>query len=44
MAWQNFPAKLMGHQYRAIWLPGATLDERNPFLLLAGSLSNPALD
>jgi CDP-diacylglycerol pyrophosphatase len=44
MVWQKFPVKLMGHQYRAIWLPGATLDKRNPFVLLAGSLSNPALE
>jgi CDP-diacylglycerol pyrophosphatase len=40
--WQNFPVKLKGHSYRAMWLPGATLDQRNPFLLLAASLTDPA--
>ncbi len=36
--WQKLPVKLMGDQYRALWLPGEHLDARNPFLLLAGSL------
>lgn len=40
--WQALPVKLMGHHYRAIWLPGSELGQRNPFQLLAKSLSNPA--
>jgi CDP-diacylglycerol pyrophosphatase len=39
--WQALPVKLMGHDYRAIWLPGAELGPRNPFQLLAKSLANP---
>lgn len=39
--WQSLPIKLMGHVYRAIWLPGSELGQRNPFQLLAKSLSNP---
>lgn len=41
-SWQAMPVRLAGHSYRAMWLPGAELGPRNPFQLLAGSLSNPA--
>jgi CDP-diacylglycerol pyrophosphatase len=41
-AWTILPTKLRGHQYRALWLPGEALGERNPFVLLAGSLQLPA--
>jgi CDP-diacylglycerol pyrophosphatase len=40
--WQTLPVKLSGHQYRAMWLPGAELGQQNPFRLLADSLPNPA--
>jgi CDP-diacylglycerol pyrophosphatase len=40
--WQELPVKLSGHEYRAMWLPGAQLGPRNPFRLLADSLPNPA--
>jgi|SRR6187402_216965 len=42
--WQKLPVKLMGDEYRAMWLPGEHLDARNPFLLLAGSLAHPDRD
>ncbi|ADV81100.1 CDP-diacylglycerol diphosphatase [Terriglobus saanensis] len=41
-AWQTLPVRLRGDEYRAMWLPGADLDTRNPFRLLADSLSDPA--
>ena len=40
--WQALPVKLEGHEYRAMWLPGAELGQRNPFRLLADSLPDPA--
>lgn len=39
--WHDFPVKLVGHHYRAIWLPGSELGSRNPFQLLANSLPIP---
>ena len=39
--WQRLPVKLSGHEYRAIWLPGTQLGQRNPFRLLASSLPDP---
>jgi CDP-diacylglycerol pyrophosphatase len=41
-SWHTLPVKLLGHQYDAMWLPGPTLGQRNPFQLLADSLPNPA--
>jgi len=43
-SWQPLPVKLSGHQYRAMWLPGSMLGQRNPFQLLASSLTNPATE
>jgi CDP-diacylglycerol pyrophosphatase len=40
--WSYLPVELFGHDYRAIWIPGTELGERNPFLLLRDSLSNPS--
>ena len=40
--WQTLPVKLMGHKYRAMWIPGSQLGSRNPFDLLAASLHDPA--
>jgi len=40
--WQKLPVKLMGEEYRALWIAGAELKERNPFRLLADSLPHPA--
>jgi CDP-diacylglycerol pyrophosphatase len=40
--WQTLPVKLMGHEYRALWIPGSQLGSQNPFDLLAASLHNPA--
>jgi CDP-diacylglycerol pyrophosphatase len=40
-SWQMLPVKLSGHEYRAMWFPGAELEPRNPFRILADSLSNP---
>jgi CDP-diacylglycerol pyrophosphatase len=40
--WQSLPVKLAGHNYRAMWIPGGELGERNPFRRLADSLSYPA--
>jgi CDP-diacylglycerol pyrophosphatase len=40
--WQEFPSKLDGHHYRAMWIPGDQLNQQNPFHLLAQSLTNPA--
>jgi CDP-diacylglycerol pyrophosphatase len=40
--WQALSVKLSGHEYRAMWLPGIQLGQRNPFRLLASSLSDPA--
>jgi CDP-diacylglycerol pyrophosphatase len=40
--WQSLPVKLAGHNYRAMWIPGGELGERNPFRLLADSLPYPA--
>lgn len=40
-AWQEFPTKLHGHHYRAIWIPGDQLNMQNPFHILAASLVNP---
>ena len=40
--WQTLPVKLMGHEYRALWIPGSQLGSRNPFALLAASLHDPA--
>lgn len=39
--WQTLPVKLMGHEYRAMWIPGSQLGSRNPFDLLAASLHDP---
>jgi len=39
--WQKLPIKLMGHEYRALWIPGSQLGSRNPFDLLAASLHHP---
>jgi CDP-diacylglycerol pyrophosphatase len=40
--WQEFPSKLHGHRYRAMWIPGDQLNQQNPFHMLAESLTNPA--
>jgi CDP-diacylglycerol pyrophosphatase len=40
--WSYLPVKLAGHDYRAMWIPGTNLGERNPFLLLRDSLPNPS--
>lgn len=42
IGWYDLPTRLMGHHYRAMWLPGSELGTRNPFQLLADSLPNPA--
>lgn len=42
MEWQTLPTKLRGHEYRALWLPGEELGDRNPFRLLASSLASPS--
>jgi CDP-diacylglycerol pyrophosphatase len=39
--WQTLPVNLLGREYRAMWLPGTQLGQRNPFHLLASSLSDP---
>lgn len=39
--WRTLPVKLSGHEYRAVWLPGTQLGQRNPFSLLARSLADP---
>jgi CDP-diacylglycerol pyrophosphatase len=33
--WSDFPAKLRGLTYRAIWIPGADLGDNDPFKILA---------
>jgi len=40
--WQTLPVNLARHVYRAMWLPGTDLGDRNPFQLLAESLHHPA--
>jgi len=39
--WHALSVTLHGHQYRAIWLPGTVLGQRNPFQILASSLPDP---
>ena len=42
--WQDLPIHLATHRYRALWVPGASLDNTNPFRLLAASLTSPATE
>ena len=40
--WAMLPMRLARHRYRAIWIPGDSLSDVNPFRLLAASLADPA--